>query len=88
MDRGRDPLLSTSVAQWRPSTSRGTGWYFRKWRKDGTWEQVEEAMVRESEGRDATPSGAIDSQSVKTTEKGGLTAMTQAKRCRDASATS
>ena len=46
-------------------------WYFRKWRKDGTWERVEEAlrpMVRESEGRDATPSGAIiDSQSVKTT---------------------
>ena len=51
-------------------------WYFRKWRKDGTWEQVEGAlrpMVRESEGRDATPSGAIiDSQSVKTTEKPGL----------------
>ncbi len=67
-------------------------WYFRKWRKDGTWEQVEGAlrpMVRESEGRDATPSGAIiDSQSVKTTEKGGPGAMTQAKKCRDASATS
>ena len=48
-------------------------WYFRKWRKDGTWERVEEAlrpMVRESEGRDATPSGAIiASQPVKTTEK-------------------
>ena len=34
-------------------------------------------------------SGAIiDSQSVKTTEKGGLAAMTRAKGCRDASATS
>ena len=34
-------------------------WYFRKWRKDGAWEEFEEAlrpMVRESEGRDATPS--------------------------------
>ena len=67
-------------------------WYFRKWRKDGTWERVEEAlrpMVRESEGRDATPSGAIiDSQSVRTTEKGGIVATTPAKRCPGASATS
>ena len=67
-------------------------WYFRKWRQDGTWERVLEALrpvVRESEGRDATPSGAIiDSQSVKTTEKGGLAATTPAKRCPGASATS
>ena len=67
-------------------------WYFRKWRQDGTWERVLEAlrpMVRESEGRDATPSGAIiDSQSERTTEKGGLAATTPAKRCPGASATS
>ena len=66
-------------------------WYFRKWRKDGTWERVLEAlrpMVRESEGRDATPSGAIiDSQSVRTTEKGGLAATTPAKRYPGANAT-
>ena len=51
-------------------------WYFRKWREDGTWEQVERALrerVREAAGRDSTPSAAIiDSQSVKTTEKRGL----------------
>ena len=72
---------------------RGTvWWYFRKWRANGAWERVEEAlrpMVREREGRDATPSGAIiGSQPVRTTEKGDLAAMTLAKRYPDASAAS
>ncbi len=72
-------------------------WYFRRWRDDGTWERVAEALrsrVREAAGRDATPSAAIpdcsriDSQSVKTTGKGGRGAMTPVRRSPDASAIS
>jgi putative transposase len=49
--------------------------YFRKWRDDGTWRRLNDALrdqVRRKAGRKAGPSMAvIDSQSVKTTEQGG-----------------
>jgi putative transposase len=49
--------------------------YYRKWRNDGTWRRINDALrdqVRRRARRERSPSLAIiDSQSVRTTEQGG-----------------
>ena len=55
-------------------------YYYRRFRLDGTWIKIHDVIrgrVRRKAGRKAAPSAAIlDSQSVKTTKKGCLSAAT------------
>jgi putative transposase len=73
--------INRTGCQWRYLPAEFPAWtavryYFDKWQDDGTWERVNDALrrqVREAAGRNAEPTAAIiDSQSVKTTEAGGV----------------
>jgi putative transposase len=85
--------IDRTGCQWRALPHDLPPWstvwsYFRIWRNDGTWQRIHTALreqVRRSLGREPTPSAAIiDSQSVKTSQKGGLAAMTAARKSRGA----
>jgi transposase len=64
-------------------------WYFRSWKKDGTFDRLMAELrgdLRQAQGRRRQPSAAvIDSQSVKTTERGGRTASMRGRRSAAAS---
>jgi transposase len=83
--------------QWRQLPSNFPPWkavheQFRRWRDAGLWERVGQTLREEGRrtaGRHATPTVAIiDSQSAKTTGKGGRAATTRERRSKAASATS
>jgi transposase len=81
--------IAKTGCQWRYLPKEYPPWttvhtYFRKWRKIGLFERMNNQLrkhLRGLIGREEDPSaGMVDSQSVKTAEKGGLEVLIMAKK--------